>query len=75
MNTPITITDRTDAARTAIVDADTLSPTVGHWLAADGAMGAPSPIVRALSGALRRGDWTAVHALADFLSFDVSVIA
>lgn len=67
------ITDRTNSARDAIVDGDTVAPLVGGWLAADGVT-EDSRTVRGLERALRRGDWNSVHAIADYLSITVDAV-
>jgi hypothetical protein len=71
----ITLQDRTDVARVALVDADTLPIVAARWLTDDGSGTESSDNVRELVRALRRGDWPAVHAIADHLSFDVDVVA
>lgn len=79
MSALIRVTDRTDTARTAIVDSADVAPVVGQWLAADGATSvldtaALSPNVAHLSRALAAGNWSRVHAIADHLSMTVEVL-
>jgi hypothetical protein len=72
------VSDRTDLARSAVVDSVDVAPVVGQWLAADGAASIfthhLSPNVCALARAVRAADWARVHVLADHLSMDVEVL-
>ncbi len=58
--------------RTAEVPGHEIATTVSAWLAE---LGANSPLVEDLARALSAGDWSTAHALADFLSVDVTVAA
>jgi len=58
--------------RTAEVPGDEIATTISAWLAE---LGADSPLVDDLAKALTAGDWSTAHALADFLSVDVTVAA
>lgn len=58
--------------RTAVVPGHEIATTVSAWLAE---LGADSPLVDDLARALSAGDWSTAHALADFLSVDVTVAA
>lgn len=58
--------------RTAEVPGDEIATTVSGWLAE---LGVDSPLVEDLARALSAGDWSTAHALADFLSVDVTVAA
>jgi hypothetical protein len=58
--------------RTAEVPGHQIATTVSAWLAE---LGADSPLVDDLARALSAGDWSTAHALADFLSVEVTVAA
>jgi hypothetical protein len=66
------VTDRLHDGRTARVPVEGVAPTVATWLAE---LGAHSPMVDDLVGAVRCGDWPTAHALADRLSIDIAVAA
>lgn len=70
----VRITDQTAPERSTVVSADTLAATVGHWMCADGALSTPSGNVSALVRAVRVGNWSAVHTLADHLSLSVDLV-
>lgn len=64
------LTDRLHAGRMARVSADDIAGAVTAWLAE---LDASSPMVEDLARMVRIGDWTAVHAIAEYLSVDVTV--
>jgi hypothetical protein len=66
------LTDRLHEGRTVHVSADGIACTVSAWLAE---VGANSPLVEDLAQTVAAGDWTAVHAIADLLSVEVTVAA
>jgi hypothetical protein len=66
------LTDRLHAGRTVRVSAEGIIATVSAWLAE---LGVCSPLVEDLALTVRKGDWPAVHAIADRLSVDLSVAA
>jgi hypothetical protein len=66
------LTDRLHDGRTVRVQADQIAATVASWLAE---LGACSPLVEELSQAVRDGDWSATHGIADYLSVEVQVAA
>jgi hypothetical protein len=68
----IRLTDRLHAGRVARVTADGIVATVAAWLAE---LDASSPMVEDLARNVRTGDWTAAHAIAEYLSVDVTVAA
>lgn len=65
------LTDRLHR-RTALVSGEDIVTTLSAWLAE---LGATTPFVEDLASAVRAGDWPKAHALADYLSVDVTVIA
>jgi hypothetical protein len=65
------LTDRLNG-RTVRVHADHIAATVASWLAE---LDAWSPLVELLGRAVRDGDWSAIHAIADYLSVEVQVAA
>jgi hypothetical protein len=58
--------------RTAEVPGHQIATIVSGWLAE---LGAASPLVDDLARALHAGDWSAAHAIAEYLSVDVTVAA
>ena len=58
--------------RAVTVPADEIAVTVSAWLAE---FDAHSPLVDDLARAVRAGDWPAAHAIAEYLSVDVTVAA
>ncbi|MGZ8748253.1 MAG: hypothetical protein ACXWZ2_14890 [Mycobacterium sp.] len=66
------LTDRLHAGRMARVSADGIVATVSVWLAE---LDTSSPLVEDLARTVRVGDWTAAHAIAEYLSVDVTVAA
>ncbi|MGO9155758.1 hypothetical protein [Mycobacterium sp.] len=66
------LTDRLRDGPTVHVSADGIVTTVSAWLAE---LGATSPLVGDLARAVRAGDWPKTHALGDYLSVEVTVIA
>jgi hypothetical protein len=66
------LTDRLHDGRTVHVQADHIAATVASWLAE---LDARSPLVRLLGRAVRDGDSTATHGIADHLSVEVRVAA
>ncbi|GBE66933.1 hypothetical protein MFM001_33950 [Mycobacterium sp. MFM001] len=65
------LTDRLHR-RTARVSGEDIVTTLSAWLAE---LGATTPFVEDLARAVLAGDWPKAHALADYLSVDVTVIA
>ena len=66
------LTDRLHIGRVARVSADGIVATVASWLAE---LDADSPMVEDLARTVGAGDWTAAHAIAEYLSVDVTVAA
>jgi hypothetical protein len=66
------LTDRLHAGRMARVSADGIVGTLSAWLAE---LDASSTMVDDLARVVRTGDWTAAHAIAEYLSIDVAVAA
>ena len=66
------LTDRLHAGRMARVSADGIVGTLSAWLAE---LDASSTMVDDLARVVRIGDWTAAHAIAEYLSVDVAVAA
>lgn len=66
------LTDRLHVGRVARVSADGIVATISAWLAE---LDASSPMVEDLAHTVRIGDWTAAHAIAEYLSVDVTVAA
>ena len=66
------LTDRLHFGRVARVPADGIVAAVASWLAE---LDADSPMVADLARTVRSGDWTAAHAIAEYLSVDVTVAA
>ena len=64
------VTDRLHEGRTVRVSADGIVSTVSAWLAE---LGASSPLVEDLFRTVRASNWTAAHAIAEYLSVDVTV--
>ena len=58
--------------RTAEVPGHEIASTVSAWLAE---LGADSPLVDDLAQAVHAGDWSAAHAIGEYLSVDVTVAA
>jgi len=52
------------------VTADQITATVSNWLAH---LDAQSALGEDFARSIRRGDWTAAHAIAEALSVDVTV--
>ena len=57
---------------TAEVSGSEIAITVSTWLAE---LDADSPLVEDLALAVRAGDWSAAHAIGEYLSVDVTVAA
>jgi hypothetical protein len=57
---------------TAEVPGSEIATTVSAWLAE---LDADSPLVEDLADAVRAGDWSAAHAIGEYLSVDVTVAA
>ncbi|MGO4443361.1 hypothetical protein AB4Z42_08370 [Mycobacterium sp. 2YAF39] len=66
------LTDNLHAGRMARVSADGIVATVSAWLAE---LDTSSTLVDDLAHTVRTGDWTAAHAIAEYLSIDVTVAA
>ena len=66
------LTDRLHVGRMARVSADGIVGTLSAWLAE---LDASSTMVDDLARVARNGDWTAAHAIAEYLSIDVAVAA
>ena len=66
------LTDRLHVGRMARVSADGIVGTLSAWLAE---LDASSTMVDDLARVVRNGDWTAAHAIAEYLSIDVAVAA
>ncbi len=66
------LTDRLHVGRMARVPADGIVGTVSAWLAE---LDASSPMVEELARTVGIGDWAAAHAIAEYLSVDVTVAA
>lgn len=66
------LTDRLHAGRIVRVSADGIVAAVSAWLAE---LDTSSPLVEDLAHTVRIGDWTAAHAIAEYLSIDVTVAA
>lgn len=66
------LTDRLHNGRTAHVSGEDIVTTLSTWLAE---LGATTPMVEELATAVLAGDWPTAHALADYLSVEVTVIA
>lgn len=64
------LTNRLRDGYTAYVSADEIVTTVSAWL---DELGAASPLVEDLAHAVRAGDWPKAHALADYLSLEITV--
>ncbi len=60
---------RVPGGRFANVPASEIASTVSAWLAE---LGVRSPLVDDLAVAVETGDWSAVHAIAEYLSVDVT---
>jgi hypothetical protein len=54
------------------VSGNEIAATVSAWLAE---FGANSPLVEDLARAVRSGDWSAVHAIGEYLAVDVTTAA
>jgi len=65
------LTDRLHVGRMARVSVDGIVGTLSAWLAE---LDASSTMVD-LARVVRNGDWTAAHAIAEYLSIDVAVAA
>lgn len=63
------VTDRLHEGRTVHVPCHEIVTTVSAWLAE---LGAHSPLVEDLAGAVGAGDWPAAHAIGDRLSVVVT---
>ena len=66
------LTDRLHVGRMARVSADGIVGTLSAWLAE---LDASSTMVDDLARVVRNGDWTAAHAIAEYLSIDVAMAA
>lgn len=66
------LTDRLHEGRTVRVPADGIVGAVSAWLAE---LGVSTPLVEDLALTVRSGDWSAAHALADWLSVDITMAA
>ncbi|MDG5481599.1 hypothetical protein [Mycolicibacterium gadium] len=66
------VTDRLHAGRIVRVSADGIVAAVSAWLAE---LDTSSPLVDDLARTVRTGDWTAAHAIAEYLSIEVTVAA
>jgi hypothetical protein len=66
------LTDRLPVGRMARVSADGIVGTLSAWLAEPDAS---STMVDNLARVVRNGDWTAAHAIAEYLSINVAVAA
>lgn len=64
------ITDRLNDARTVDVPGHRIAPTVSAWLAE---LDVESPLVEDLAEAAQKGDWSAVHAVGEHLSVEVTL--
>lgn len=64
------VTDRLHNDRMLCVGAEDITSTVSGWLQE---LGVRSTLVDQLGGHVARGDWPAVHAIADCLAVDVCV--
>jgi hypothetical protein len=58
--------------RMAEVPGHEIATTVSKWLAE---LGADSPLVEQLAQAVHAGNWSAAHAIGEYLSVDVTVAA
>ncbi|BBZ17907.1 hypothetical protein [Mycolicibacterium gadium] len=66
------LTDRLHAGRIVRVSADGIVAAVSAWLAE---LDTRSPLVDDLARTVRTGNWTAAHAIAEYLSIEVTVAA
>lgn len=66
------LTDRLHAGRSVRGPADGIVSAASTWLAE---LGVSTQLVDDLARTVRSGDWSAAHAIAEWLSVDVSVAA
>jgi hypothetical protein len=66
------LTDRLHRHRPVRVTGDLITTMVSIWLAH---LDTQSVLAEDFARSVRRGDWTAVHAIADALAVDVTVAA
>lgn len=66
------LTDRLHDGRTVHVSGADIVTTLSAWLAE---LGATTPMVEDLARAVLAGDWPTTHALADYLSVEITVSA
>jgi hypothetical protein len=66
------LTDRLHVGRMARVSADGIVGAESAWLAE---LDTSSTMVDDLARVVRNGDWTAAHAIAEYLSIDVAMAA
>jgi hypothetical protein len=63
------VTHRLRGGLTVVVAAEEIATTVSAWLAE---LGADSPLADDLEKAVHAGDWSAAHAIGEYLSVDVT---